>query len=187
MHAAGSKALRIACWLPGMLAAIVIAACAGPAPQTVTVVETVIVEKEVEGETVTVVETVEVVKEVEVEVEKEKGFESKHDIETYGLAPFVVGIWEFQLNHLDRELAELFEEYAPTLLGTLGGVEPAGPLVEEHRQQGKVAFQRQVEPFGPQVLAYCSGATPYGFCHRAKLSESRNGSADSAPGAPETY
>ncbi len=26
---------------------------------------------------------------VEVEVEKEKGFESKHDIETYGLAPFV--------------------------------------------------------------------------------------------------
>ncbi|MDF1515434.1 MAG: class I tRNA ligase family protein, partial [Anaerolineae bacterium] len=27
---------------------------------------------------------------VEVEVEKEKGFESKHDIETYGLAPFVL-------------------------------------------------------------------------------------------------
>lgn len=43
----------------------------------------------------------------------------------YGLAPFVVGIWEFQLHRLDRELAELFEEYAPTLLGSLGGVAPA--------------------------------------------------------------
>ena len=49
-----------------------IAAQCGPAPtpETVTVVETVIVEKEVEGETVTVVETVEVVQTVEVEVEK---------------------------------------------------------------------------------------------------------------------
>jgi peptide/nickel transport system substrate-binding protein len=50
---------------------------AAPTPETIIekVVETVIVEKEVEGETVTVVETVEVevevVKEVEVEVEKE--------------------------------------------------------------------------------------------------------------------
>jgi oligopeptide transport system substrate-binding protein len=44
-----------------------IAACgAQPTPETITVVETVVVEKEVEGETVTVVETVEVVKEVEV-------------------------------------------------------------------------------------------------------------------------
>lgn len=43
----------------------------------------------------------------------------------YGLAPFIIGIWEFQLNRLDRELAELFEEYAPSLLGSLGGVAPA--------------------------------------------------------------
>jgi oligopeptide transport system substrate-binding protein len=49
-----------------------VAACgAQPTPETITVVETVVVEKEVEGETVTVVETVEVVKEVEVEVIKE--------------------------------------------------------------------------------------------------------------------
>ncbi|RMF00410.1 MAG: peptide ABC transporter substrate-binding protein [Chloroflexi bacterium] len=48
-----------------------IAACGGAAPQpeTVTVVETVVVEKVVEGETKTVVETVEVVKEVEKVVE----------------------------------------------------------------------------------------------------------------------
>ena len=45
-----------------------VAAC-GASPETVTVIETVVVEKEVQGETVTVVETVEVVKEVEVEKE----------------------------------------------------------------------------------------------------------------------
>jgi multiple sugar transport system substrate-binding protein len=48
--------------------ALVAAQCGpAPTPETVTVVETVVVEKEVQGETVTVVETVEVVKEVEVE------------------------------------------------------------------------------------------------------------------------
>jgi peptide/nickel transport system substrate-binding protein len=45
-----------------------ISACGtAPTPETITVVETVVVEKEVQGETVTVVETVEVIKEVEVE------------------------------------------------------------------------------------------------------------------------
>jgi peptide/nickel transport system substrate-binding protein len=46
-----------------------VAACTGATPEVITktVVETVVVEKEVEGETVTVIETVEVVKEVEVE------------------------------------------------------------------------------------------------------------------------
>jgi peptide/nickel transport system substrate-binding protein len=49
-------------------ALFVIAACGGPAqPETITVVETVVVEKEVAGETVKVVETVVVEKEVEVE------------------------------------------------------------------------------------------------------------------------
>jgi Pyruvate/2-oxoacid:ferredoxin oxidoreductase delta subunit len=43
----------------------------------------------------------------------------------YGLAPFVVGIWEFQLHRLDREMAEMFEAYAPTLLRELGGSGPA--------------------------------------------------------------
>jgi oligopeptide transport system substrate-binding protein len=50
------------------LLSVIAAQCGGAAqPQQVTVVETVIVEKEVQGETVTVVETVEVIKEVEVE------------------------------------------------------------------------------------------------------------------------
>jgi oligopeptide transport system substrate-binding protein len=49
------------------LLSLIAAACGSVQPQTITVVETVIVEKEVQGETVTVVETVEVIKEVEVE------------------------------------------------------------------------------------------------------------------------
>jgi ferredoxin len=43
----------------------------------------------------------------------------------YGLAPFVIGIYEFQLPHMDAELAEMFEEYAPDLLKTVGGHKPA--------------------------------------------------------------
>ena len=51
-----------------VLLAVVAACGAPPTPETVTVVETVVVEKE--SEPVTVVETVEVVKEVEKIVEK---------------------------------------------------------------------------------------------------------------------
>ena len=43
----------------------------------------------------------------------------------YLLLPFVVGIYELQLNRMDKEFAELFEEYLPELLKTLGGHEPA--------------------------------------------------------------
>src|SRR3989304_9408439 len=43
----------------------------------------------------------------------------------YMLAPFVIGIYEFQPPHMDAELAALFEEYAPTLVNTVGGEKPA--------------------------------------------------------------
>ena len=43
----------------------------------------------------------------------------------YALMPFVIGIYEFQVDRVDREFAELFEEYAPHLLKTLGGHRPA--------------------------------------------------------------
>lgn len=61
----------------------IIAACAGATPETITVVETVVVEKEVAGETVTVVETVVVEKEVEVvkEVEVEKEVVKEVEVE----------------------------------------------------------------------------------------------------------
>lgn len=43
----------------------------------------------------------------------------------YMLFPFVVGIYEFQLRRIDKELAALFEEYVPTLIRTVGNYEPA--------------------------------------------------------------
>ncbi len=42
----------------------------------------------------------------------------------YCLAPFVVGIFEYQLPYMDRELAELCEAYWPYLAETIGGSEP---------------------------------------------------------------
>jgi electron transport complex protein RnfB len=43
----------------------------------------------------------------------------------YAMAPYVVGIYEFQMYRIDRELAELMEEYVPTFHKTIGGFEPA--------------------------------------------------------------
>ena len=62
-----SKKIAILLVVAVLLGLVAACTAAAPQPEVVTVVETVIVEKEVEGETVTVVETVEVVKEVEVE------------------------------------------------------------------------------------------------------------------------
>ncbi len=45
--------------------------------------------------------------------------------QVFMLFPFVIGIYEFQLHRMDQELARLFEEYAPRLLGTFGMHEPA--------------------------------------------------------------
>jgi Pyruvate/2-oxoacid:ferredoxin oxidoreductase delta subunit len=47
----------------------------------------------------------------------------------YMLFPFVIGIYEFQLNRMDKELVELFEEYLPQLSKTLGGFAPAAARV----------------------------------------------------------
>jgi H+/Na+-translocating ferredoxin:NAD+ oxidoreductase subunit B len=43
----------------------------------------------------------------------------------YGLAPFAIGIYEFQLPRMDAEFARLFEEYAPHLIGSVGASKPA--------------------------------------------------------------
>jgi Pyruvate/2-oxoacid:ferredoxin oxidoreductase delta subunit len=53
----------------------------------------------------------------------------------YALAPFVVGIFEYQLPHMDRELAELCEEYGPHLAKSLGGTEPGLARVVPVNQQ----------------------------------------------------
>jgi Pyruvate/2-oxoacid:ferredoxin oxidoreductase delta subunit len=38
---------------------------------------------------------------------------------SYAAISFVIGIYEFQLNKIDREFAELFEKYQPTLMGQM--------------------------------------------------------------------
>jgi electron transport complex protein RnfB len=43
----------------------------------------------------------------------------------YMLVPFVIGLYELQLDHLDEELALLFKEYRPHMTAVLGNVEPA--------------------------------------------------------------
>ncbi|MGB6068679.1 MAG: hypothetical protein WBG50_28045 [Desulfomonilaceae bacterium] len=48
-----------------------------------------------------------------------------NDQQVYLFFPFVFGIWEFQQPRLDKELAELMEEYGPSLMGTLGRYAPA--------------------------------------------------------------
>jgi len=53
------------------------------------------------------------------------GSSTKKGAQMYSLAPFVVGIYEYQVNRLDKELVDLFEEYFPILSKSLGGHEPA--------------------------------------------------------------
>jgi Na+-translocating ferredoxin:NAD+ oxidoreductase subunit B len=43
----------------------------------------------------------------------------------YIFMPFVIGIYEFQLKRIDKELSDLFEEYIPTLSPVIGGKKPA--------------------------------------------------------------
>jgi oligopeptide transport system substrate-binding protein len=62
-------------------------ACGSAQPQPVTVVETVVIEKEVQGEPVTVVKTVEVVKEVEVEKVVTREVEVVTEVDANALPP----------------------------------------------------------------------------------------------------
>jgi Na+-translocating ferredoxin:NAD+ oxidoreductase subunit B len=64
--------------------------------------------------------------------------------QVYMMVPFIFGIYEFQLNRLDKELADLVAEYAPRLMGVLGGFEPAlSRVVPVNAQiQGKHEVQR---------------------------------------------
>lgn len=46
-------------------------------------------------------------------------------VQKYVFMPFVVGIYEFQLDRLDKELADLCEEYFPFFMPALGANKPA--------------------------------------------------------------
>lgn len=66
-------------------------------------------------------------------------------VQTYALFPFIVGIWEFQMNRLDKELAELFHEYYPHLADVLGKYAPS--LTRVVPIQSQIKAEHQVLPY----------------------------------------
>jgi len=89
-----------------------VVACGGAAqPETITVVQTVVVEKEVQGETVTVVETVVVEKEVEKIVEVPAAAEPGEDVVTLNVN------WNTEPPSLDPSLAT--DNVSINIIGTL--------------------------------------------------------------------
>lgn len=65
--------------------------------------------------------------------------------QVYMLVPFVVGIFEFQLEHLDKELADLVESYAPHLMTTLGKHGPS--LMRVIPLNIQIDAEHQVHPY----------------------------------------
>lgn len=65
--------------------------------------------------------------------------------QVYMNVPFIVGIFEFQLNHLDDELGSLIREYAPHLMPVLGGNAPSIMRVVPVNIQKKL--QHEVKPY----------------------------------------
>jgi Fe-S-cluster-containing hydrogenase component 2 len=63
-------------------------------------------------------------------------------VQSYALFPFIIGIWEFQMNRLDKELAELFHEYYPSLAGVLGNYAP--PITRVIPIQSQIKAEQQV-------------------------------------------
>ena len=79
-------------------------------------------------------------------------------VKGYGLAPFVVGIYELQLARMDTEMAEMFEEYVPTLLRAVGGKKPALARVVPVR--ARIEAQAQVLAF-EDIRALVNGARSF--------------------------
>jgi H+/Na+-translocating ferredoxin:NAD+ oxidoreductase subunit B len=67
--------------------------------------------------------------------------EKKAGRQAYELYPFVIGIWEFQVNRLDKELSDLMAQYSPVLGFSLGKFAPGimrvvpinAPVESEHQ------------------------------------------------------
>jgi Na+-translocating ferredoxin:NAD+ oxidoreductase RNF subunit RnfB len=65
--------------------------------------------------------------------------------QVYMFFPFVFGIFEFQLKRLDKELAQMMEEYGPTLVRTVGKFAPAFMRVVPINIQ--IDAQHEVQPY----------------------------------------
>ncbi len=71
------------------------------------------------------------------------GSAKMQDQQVYFLVPFVVGIYEFQLDRMDKELADMVEEYAPALMPALGNHAPAVTRVVPLNIEKKIEHQVQ--------------------------------------------
>lgn len=87
----------------------------------------------------------------------------------YGLMPFVVGIYEMQIEQIDRELAELFESYYREAFGVALGYQPSFHRVVPVQQS--VHFDNQIQPY-EQVSAILDSAKSWGvmdcICRKQK-------------------
>ena len=87
----------------------------------------------------------------------------------YGLIPFVVGIYEYQVSRLDAELARVFEEYYQRAFGQVLGVQPSVHRVIPVRES--VRMDMEVWPYesAADILA---GAQAWGvldcICRKQK-------------------
>jgi len=63
----------------------------------------------------------------------------------YMIFPFFPGIYEFQVYRMDKELTELFEEYLPTLMKSVGGHAPA--VARTVPINTKIEAETQIKPY----------------------------------------
>jgi ferredoxin len=72
--------------------------------------------------------------------------EGEGDSTTFGLLPFVVGIYEFQLHRMDATLAALFEEYYQQIQG--------GPMIREAPQVHRVIPVEETIDFDLEIFPH---------------------------------
>ena len=87
----------------------------------------------------------------------------------YGLMPFVVGIYEMQIERIDRELAELFEAYYQEAFGSALAFTPSFHRVVPIKESVRV--DNQIQPYD-QVNAILESARSWGvmdcICRKQK-------------------
>jgi electron transport complex protein RnfB len=73
----------------------------------------------------------------------------------YGLMPFVVGIYEMQVNRLDVELAQLFEDYYQKAFSEVMSIKP--PFHRVLPVNETIAMDMEIHPFesATQIVARC--------------------------------
>jgi len=71
--------------------------------------------------------------------------EKKNGQQVYVLYPFVLGIWEFQVNRLDKELSDLYAQYRPVFGFSLGKFAPG--LMRVVPINAPIAAEQQVLPY----------------------------------------